>query len=323
MDSTDLVTSLEAKAQRLTQHVWPRDLTLRDIDRWVANFPSAVPYTAEDVIRRHCLYVLTHIVAFRPREFAALVRALFREYIRLPVVYEVREALGLTASPSVVQSEVRTRLASTVFVGLGAAAKSGSRLMYDFQKESHLPRQQLVDSCDDLLTHDPNDPKVERRHPAATRYVILDDMCGTGESARDQLPVVRRLRQLALAAGSAVTVELLFLFAIDRSLPLLKGAGQYDDARALMRFTASHRVFDPESRYFRSQPAVANGLVTRETAEEIFRAAGGRLCPAHPLGYGDGQLLLAFDYNTPDNTLTAIWSSGPDEQWFPLFPRRP
>jgi hypothetical protein len=49
---------------------------------------------------------------------------------------------------------------------------------------------------------------------------------------------------------------------------------------------------------------------------------GQHLWAADPLGYKDGQLLLGFSHNTPDNTLPIFWSEGhPPRLWEPMFKR--
>jgi hypothetical protein len=47
----------------------------------------------------------------------------------------------------------------------------------------------------------------------------------------------------------------------------------------------------------------------------------GSLLSGHPLGYKDGQLLLGFAHNTPDNTPPIFWSEGHREPWSPVFIR--
>lgn len=60
----------------------------------------------------------------------------------------------------------------------------------------------------------------------------------------------------------------------------------------------------------------------------ICQKYGEKLYPKHPLGYDDSQLLIAFEYNTPNNTLPIIWSSTNNESsnietiWHPIFERR-
>ena len=321
MDGRELIAALENKAQRLSQQVWPRNRNLNDINKWIAAFDGVAGGVSAETIRLHCLYVLTHVVTFQDREFNELLRALYREYIRLPLVYEIRADHGGVVDPQVVEAEVHARLASTLFVGLGSAVKSGSHLLYQFTKQGQLSADQVVATSDDLLTTNVADPGAKLRRHGITRYVFIDDVCGTGLSALDQGPLLARLRELGKDSGVDPRIEILFLFGSASSLAGLTGTGGFDAAHALMLFDDTHKAFGTDSRYFQAQPGVASGLIVKATAEGLFRRAGDQLWASHPLGFMDSQLLLAFEYNTPDNTLTAIWSKGPDEGWSPIFER--
>lgn len=62
----------------------------------------------------------------------------------------------------------------------------------------------------------------------------------------------------------------------------------------------------------------------RTFTEKICSAHGAVLCPEDPLGYQDGQLLIGFSHNTPDNTLPIFWSDGETgAPWIPVFKRYP
>ena len=56
--------------------------------------------------------------------------------------------------------------------------------------------------------------------------------------------------------------------------------------------------------------------------QERVVATGNDLEPNSPLGYKNGQLLLGFAHNIPNNTLPIFWSDGRQHSpWTPLFPR--
>ena len=59
-------------------------------------------------------------------------------------------------------------------------------------------------------------------------------------------------------------------------------------------------------------------------ARDLCLRCGEQLVPSHPLGYRDGQLLLGFSHNTPDNTLPVFWYEERDgPNWRPMFRRYP
>ena len=49
---------------------------------------------------------------------------------------------------------------------------------------------------------------------------------------------------------------------------------------------------------------------------------GPLLRPEYPGGWGNNQLLLGFQHNTPDNTLPIMWAEGDASRpWTPAFKR--
>ncbi|TKJ81580.1 hypothetical protein PspCFBP13509_05520 [Pseudomonas sp. CFBP13509] len=74
-----------------------------------------------------------------------------------------------------------------------------------------------------------------------------------------------------------------------------------------------HKVFAAESKIFEDHE------VTK--ALSMARKYGARINNRHPLGYHDGQLLIVFKDNCPNNSLPIIWGSANDPKWTPLFKR--
>ena len=73
----------------------------------------------------------------------------------------------------------------------------------------------------------------------------------------------------------------------------------------------SDKVFSPESTIF--------DHAEKATARLILESYGNRLYPGHPLGYEDGQALIAFYDSVPNNTLPVIWSERAG--WKPIYRR--
>jgi hypothetical protein len=46
-----------------------------------------------------------------------------------------------------------------------------------------------------------------------------------------------------------------------------------------------------------------------------------QLADDHSLGFENGQLLVGFHHNTPDNTLPIIWYDEEFASWTPIFKR--
>lgn len=58
------------------------------------------------------------------------------------------------------------------------------------------------------------------------------------------------------------------------------------------------------------------------TLEKVAMSYGELLWPGFPGGWGNNQLLLGFQHNTPDNTLPIMWAEGNAiRRWTPAFKR--
>ncbi|WP_242499868.1 hypothetical protein [Methylibium sp. Pch-M] len=109
------------------------------------------------------------------------------------------------------------------------------------------------------------------------------------------------------------------LFATTKGLAVLNQPDLFDGkATCLFELDDSFKAFDAQQRYF---PAT----LAPEFDLSVFKAMamhyGEPLQPGHALGYRDGQLLLGFTHNTPDNTLPVFWNEGRTVPWAPVFVR--
>jgi hypothetical protein len=80
----------------------------------------------------------------------------------------------------------------------------------------------------------------------------------------------------------------------------------------------SFKCLEPGSRIFPPSETIFD----RNKTLAMCQKYGAQLCPAHPLGYKNGQLLIGFSHNTPDNTLPIFWAeSKTPSPWIPMFKR--
>jgi hypothetical protein len=63
-------------------------------------------------------------------------------------------------------------------------------------------------------------------------------------------------------------------------------------------------------------------VTERQRAREMAESIGRSLYRPAPLGYGDGQYLVVFYHNVPNNALPILHRSGKylSSDWRPLFP---
>jgi hypothetical protein len=151
-----------------------------------------------------------------------------------------------------------------------------------------------------------------------TRYVFIDDFCGSGEQgteySRDLVEEIKRL-------NPRLFVAYYVLFATAQGISKIRTETAFDAARAIYELDSSFKCFSAGSRYFRTPtPEIDPGF-----CEQMCRTYGARMVVApHELGFDDSQLLVGFHHNTPDNTLPIIWYDEPGGvPWKPIFRRYP
>jgi hypothetical protein len=88
-------------------------------------------------------------------------------------------------------------------------------------------------------------------------------------------------------------------------------------ASCLFELDETYQAFGAHSRYFTNSPP----WFSLTDFQSMATHYGNFLTPHFPLGYKDGQLLLGFSHNTPDNTLPIFWFEGRTKPWSPIFIR--
>ncbi len=306
-----LLQKLKVLNERLWENLFPRKI----IERWLSNFADDVPNSPSE--RFHALFLLSHFTYFGTPQTRELLRALFRDLYRYPLVEDIRRSLDDTTDYLILEREFAKELAKTRFLGLGNPSESGPHLLYYFRQENDLPKSLFIQ------THELFDRRFDARNVSfsnkdISRLVFLDDFCGSGDQAISySTRVLDVLRDIAARESMNLTVNYFALIATIESLERIRDNSQFDDVKAVFELDESYRTFGGESRYFARE---VEGI-TKAFAESMCRVLGKKLFPSWPLGYKESQLLLGFRHNIPDNTLPIFWSKGNLTPWFPIFRR--
>lgn len=301
---------LYAKIEVLARRLWAeRRIQRREVDSWLDNFG---PSGTADKERLHALYLLSRSMFFPNPELREVIRALYRDHLRYPIIRELRIANGDTTDAALLEQLFRTRLEHMRFLGIGNPSESGAHLLYFFRQENRLPTRLFLDSHQ---LFEVGSQRAQLRSPDVSDYVVLDDFCGSGDTAVDfSREVVADVRS---AASTPVTIRCWSLFATQDGLEEVKAHGDFDEVNSVFVLDRTYRCFGEQSMYF----PVPDRPVDKDFAREMCRQNGERLAPGDPFGYKDGQLLLAFSHNTPDNSLPVLWYDDPPPPWDPIFRR--
>ncbi|MBX3650860.1 MAG: hypothetical protein KF771_05755 [Burkholderiales bacterium] len=306
---------LFGKLKILADQVWGKPLTRQDFNEWLRRFVGVVGDESAEKI--HALYLLSNFMYFGEEEIRELLKASYRDLIEYPLIERIRKKNQDTTDLEFLRLELEREINRTLFVGLGSPAESGTHLLYYFRQENNLGKSRFLDAYR-LLKREKSGEKFKRelRFPDVRRYVFLDDLCASGETV--ELFSEDVLEELIDAAPD-VEIKYISLFATSTGLNHVRKNSLFrDNCAAVFELDDSYKSVSPGSRYFKLAPSG----IDREFAYELARCYGEKLCPDHPLGYQDGQLLLGFAHNTPDNTLPIIWCEGEEcEKWYPVFKR--
>ena len=309
-----LTQSLMAKIKTLNDTIWEGRVTEPAINEWLDNFAASNPPNPDE--RLHALFLLSNFMYFGSRQIRALLKHLFRDLYRYPIIETIRRANADTLDSIVIDPLFKGQLEATRFLGVGNPSESGSHLLYYFRQENGLPKDLFIHTHE-IFSRTAGGPAL-LRDSTVTRYIFIDDFCGSGkqgtEYSRDLVEEIKRLNANAFVAYYV-------LFATEQGINKIRTETAFDTARAIYELDGSFKCFSTNSRYFRT----ALNEIDAVFCEQMCRRYGARMVATpDELGFEDSQLLIGFHHNTPDNTLPIIWFDEPSGlPWKPIFRRYP
>lgn len=302
------------EVQALAEHAWDGEVRSPEVQAWLENFRGEVASVDEE--RLYALFSLTRYMYFSKRLVREMLRSLYRDHFRAPLLQRLRRNLGGTRDLERLERLYTQELASTRFIGVGNPSESGAHLLYFFRQINRLSKTQF---CDFHGAFQPvstaGSVAYEPREAGVSRYVFFDDLVGSGTQVSTyltkDLAAVRRSR-------NPPDVRFLSLFGTREGMERLNERDLFDgSAVALFELDDSFKACGSNARYFVTAPAWFSPTVY----ERIVSHYGDKLWAGCALGYLDGQLLLAFSHNTPDNVPPIYWNEGRTYPWSPVFIR--
>lgn len=307
---------LQAKLKALDDTLWEGRAQWPHVQKWLDQFEQST--TLHDDEQLQMLFLASHFMYFGLQQIRALLRSLFRDLYQYNVVEQIRRNNGDTRDRKFIDEQFRKNLLATRFLGVGNPSESGSHLLYYFRQENRLGKKYFINSHE-IFSRTIQNGSIENtiRDTNINRYVFIDDLCGSGSQATSY---TRDLVQPLKAANSSIHVSYYPLFATSFGLGEVRKLGSFDDVATVVELDETFRCFSTNSRVYKNQQSPFSRGQARDIAEKYGKA----LAPQHPLGWRDGQLLVGFCHNTPDNTLPIIWFDEPDgTPWTALFRRYP
>jgi hypothetical protein len=316
MQRDDYFDQFQSKLKLLNSTLWEDKAKWPHVEKWLSQFKTSTQLEQDEQLQ--VLFLATHFMYFGVREIRALLRSMFRDLVQYGIIQNIRKKHANTRTVSLIENELKNSLRKTRFLAMGNPSESGSHLLYYFRQENGLGKEYFIHSHEIFKrTENAGTFTAEIADMGIDHYIFVDDLCGSGTQAKQYSEnVVQPIKK----QNTNARVSYFTLFATSFGLNEVRKLNLFDEVAAVVELDDSFKCFSSSSRVFKNEQYP----IDKTRAEEVCKSYGDRLCPNYPLGWRDGQLLIGFCHNTPDNTLPIIWFDEPDgNNWNPLFKRSP
>ena len=298
----------------LSNNIWDGAISRADLNEWLANFDgTSMPIAIEHL---NALHLLCNFDLFGIEEIRQLLKSLYRDLFRYPLIQAMRQANNDTLDSALIARLWNDELSSTRFIGMGNPSESGAHLLYYFRQVNELTKRLFIhqhEVFDGPIGHKDSRIAID----GLTRIVFIDDVLASGQQAVDySKKFVAEVKRAAAAEGRKINVDYFVLFAKSEGLAKARMT-DFDRVEAVHELQESALAFSPTSRVY----VGAKGEIGVQNGRQVAESYGSRLYPGHGLGFRDGQLLIGFRHNIPDNSLPIIWFSEKSSNWKPAFRR--
>ncbi len=194
--------------------------------------------------------------------------------------------------------------------GLEGGGSGAAHLLKQYRQENGIYRDCVI--ADPAAVRSTLDD-AKRPYQAV---VLLEDFMGTGTTAASRL---QELHDLWTADGRwppSVEVFLLGITAFDGAVKKVERKVEKLDWPVTVRVAD---LLGDEDRCFYRGSGFYPDENEREKAQTLCSRFGALLTAKMPLGYGNTEAAVCFEYRCPNNTLPVLWCRSDD--WTPLFPR--
>lgn len=302
---------LRQKIKRLSTGPWSEQFSGGDLlSKWLNNFDN------EECVPM--LYLLSNFMYFDNSCIRELLHRAYEDLYRRPLIFSIRRNRNNITDMGIINKEFKQILKNTRFIGIGNPSESSSHLLYYYRQENNLDTQLFINA------HEIYNHSIDANFKINTsivlkdveRIVFIEDFCGSGDQAEEYYYKFVKIIKSKLPN---IIIELHILFATESGYERISKLG-YDDVKVIYTLNSSYKCFHEKSRFFPTLYKNDDGIeqIDKKTCIDICEKYGLRLSPTHPFGYNNGQLLISFHHNTPNNTLPIFWCS---KNWSPIFKR--
>ncbi len=299
-----------SKILTLNENIWKLDLKGERIESWINEFTLSLAEEEREKGKLTLLHLLSQFMYFPIEEFRELLKATFFEYIQYPIFDKLQKKYQ-DKTPKDLEKLYKLELRKIKYVSIGNPSESSSLLYYFLRQTVQLDTESFITPWEIFEWEKSNPSSIADNK--VTNYYFLDDLCGSGSQV---IRKTKNIVEMAHGFNNSIKLNYLTLFSTQEGILKVEESGLFDSAISFYTLPASYKVFSESSRYF------SNSEVGElDESKDMIERIGLKLYKKHPLGYNNTQLLLAFFYNTPNNTLPIFWKE--QKQFFsdPIFKR--
>ena len=107
-DNRQTKERLEKKIMLLSQAIWEARLNNEEITRWLEQFQEAEDVQDDEQV--HALFLLSHFLYFGQLEIRSLLKHLYRDVIKSPILHEIRRNNSNTMDTDRIHTIYRSHL---------------------------------------------------------------------------------------------------------------------------------------------------------------------------------------------------------------------
>lgn len=305
------------KILNLSRDIWEDKINDKKLNIWLENFDY--DENIKDCEQAHAMYLLSNFTYFGVREIRELLKSAYRDKVKNPLMQRIRKENQNSKDFELISKEYERELQLTRFVGVGNPSESGPHLLYFFRQENSLGKDLFIDTHRILKfsrqgAREEGKVDITLSDDTLKRYIFLDDLCGSGDQVIEYAEdITKEIKSI----DSSMEICYITLVATQQGLNKVKSTNIFDKVETIFELDDSYKCFSESSRYFSER---LKAPVNKEFARRTSEKHGSKLLgPTFCHGYSDGQLLLGFSHNTPDNTLPIFWCEDPT--WNAIFKR--
>lgn len=295
------------KIKTLDDVIWKTNIDKGRIENWVKRIIGEEGNF--EFLRTQLLYLLSHFIFLGIKEIRELLKTLYRDLIEYKIIEELRADEDDFVCDQIAK-DLAHELSLTRFVSLGNPSESGSLILYFFRQATKLDKSLFINQNEIFTIGQFGNDEIKDKR--IKRYIFLDDFCGGGTQAsrysKDTLSKVKSI-------DSSPELVYISLFGTKQGLDYMRKRSLFTRVDSYYHLDESYKAFSENSRIYNN----SIDIISKSDCERIVTKIGEELNPGEPLGKNNGQYLLSFFYNTPNNSLPIFWKSNELVDYEPIF----